>query len=658
MFLKKWLCVLSVAAGVGAAPVQLITNGDFENDSTEWNFKVQGSAAGTRSIELSDRSNAGKCAVATVTTTGSDYFQAQLVQVGFPMKSTTSYTISFWAKADAVKSLQLALQETLGYKGTYKTVNLSSSWQYFEYTGQTRPQSHDTVKIQLAFSVGKFTGKFYIDDVKIVDENKTVTVIPDDWYSKADERIAANRKGDFIVSIKKNGVAVPSCSVKVDLKKGEFLWGTCLRLTTATDDNEKKYRDTAAKYFNYGVFENAFKWSEVERTQNTPNYTEVNRHLAWTDSMGWDMRGHTLVWGRTKDNHGMPSWAQQLRGNDLIAACSTRVVREMTKYKGKLKEYDVVNEPLHERWLDSTLGGDKSIYSKIFKWAKATDPTAELYINEFNILEWTEKDAYLSVVDKIIKAGGPIDGIGIQGHLTQQFTWKSIAQNIQTVADYGLPIKITENDINMNGASDDSLAKMYSTVMRVAFSHPSVKSFVFWGFWEQRHWRPAAALFKSDWTKRPAADSVYNLIHNVWSTHLATTTNNSGVVAFNGFNGTYTFSVKDGNEWKTITSPVVLSGKGNKTLSIDIGTMTVGVNGISPRTVSSSVIAGTYNDNIVVYGSNGRVAAKLNKTSGAYLTITRGGSANLTGTHLSNGTYFAKTIHNGKSIMLPVVIVK
>ena len=37
------------------------------------------------------------------------------------------------------------------------------------------------------------------------------------------------------------------------------------------------------------------------------------------------------------------------------------------------------------------------------------------------------------------------------------------------------------------------------------FSHEAYTGFVMWGFWEGAHWKPETALWRKDWTEKPAA---------------------------------------------------------------------------------------------------------------------------------------------------------
>jgi hypothetical protein len=81
--------------------------------------------------------------------------------------------------------------------------------------------------------------------------------------------------------------------------------------------------------------------------------------------------------------------------------------------------------------------------------------------------------------------------------------------------------------------------------MTILYSHPAVKSFMFWGFWENSHWRPDGALYNADWSIRPNGEVYRDLVLNQWRTpDLETTTGSAGEVSFDGFLGTYRYTIK------------------------------------------------------------------------------------------------------------------
>ena len=139
------------------------------------------------------------------------------------------------------------------------------------------------------------------------------------------------------------------------------------------------------KYFNYGVSGNSFKWSGIQPQHTAPNYTNFDNAVHWTQKVGWELKAHNLIWGGN-DDHSMPAWVRNLPTPQAIMdTCKMRVIREVSHYKGIIKEYDVVNEPLtgHADHLRNTVGD--SIIWNCFKWARSADPDAELFVNDYNV---------------------------------------------------------------------------------------------------------------------------------------------------------------------------------------------------------------------------------------------------------------------------------
>ena len=73
----------------------------------------------------------------------------------------------------------------------------------------------------------------------------------------------------------------------------------------------------------------------------------------------------------------------------------------------------------------------------------------------------------------------------------------------------------------------------------LCYSHPSVVGVQFWGFWAGAHWRPQAAMFREDWSERPAAGVYRDLVLNRWRTRAGGSTDAAGRLSLRGFHGDY-----------------------------------------------------------------------------------------------------------------------
>lgn len=319
-----------------------------------------------------------------------------------------------------------------------------------------------------------------------------------------------------------------------------------------TDDDW--YKAVMLKYCNFGVCGNQFKWSGIEPTKGVINYAPFENTFNWFKSVGWDMRAHTLLWGgnNVTDYHCIPQWVMDLRTNPKVMydTCRMRVIREVTRYKGIVKEYDVLNEPTHANFLQSIVGD--SINWNCFKWAHEADPDARLFVNDFNIIEWQDQtNNFVALVQKMLNNGAPITGIGAQCHIGSSVDLTNFKTRFDQLGQFGLPIKVTEFDMGAKSLTEAQYAVEMAKMMRLCFSHPSIEGFVFWGLTEPT-WVPAsiANVIREDKTTKIAADTVYNLIHKEWTTNVAGSTDANGKKALKGYFGDYDVLAKINGRWE------------------------------------------------------------------------------------------------------------
>jgi GH35 family endo-1,4-beta-xylanase len=378
--------------------------------------------------------------------------------------------------------------------------------------------------------------------------NCLIGINAQNWYETAEERIDTLRKGDFTLHITDTAGNPVTDTVYIRLKKHEFPWGN----TVDKPDNTSvsKWKQAALlKYYNSGVVER-FKWPYMENTKGNVNYAEVDSVYAWASRVGWDVRAHTLLWGGS-NSWQMPGWTLSLQGKELYDACETHVRREVGRYKGIIKEYDVMNEPVHETWL-ATNAGD-SINWNCFKWANETDSAARLFVNDYNIIVWGSATDYINKIQQMLNHGAPIGGIGAQGHMEGTINWTDVKNKLDMVATLGLPIKITEFDMKIDeqNITEKNMASAYGTMMRTCFSHPAVAGFIWWGFVEPVY-RAGSGIFTQDKRPKIAADTVYHLIHEKWSTNIKVKPEADGTVQFHGFYGDYAIGIKVGDEYEVV----------------------------------------------------------------------------------------------------------
>lgn len=277
------------------------------------------------------------------------------------------------------------------------------------------------------------------------------------------------------------------------------------------------YGDIAGTQFSSLTPGNAMKWGSVEPTRGTFNWSEADQIVAFARAHGQQVRGHTLVWHSQN-----PSWLTN--GTWSAAQLSTllqnHITTEVSRYRGQVASWDVVNEPFNEDgtyrsdlWYDN-LG--PSYIAQALTWARAADPDAKLYINDYNVEGVGAKsDALYNLVKSLKAQGVPIDGVGLQAHLILGQVPATLRQNIQRFADLGVDVSVTELDVRMQlpstAAKLTQQAADYKAVFAACVAVARCAGVTVWGFTDSDSWIPdvfsgygAATPYDENYAPKPA----------------------------------------------------------------------------------------------------------------------------------------------------------
>ena len=347
------------------------------------------------------------------------------------------------------------------------------------------------------------------------------------------ERIRQHRMGTL--SIK----TTPGANVTVNQVEHEFWFGTAIAPTIfdgrvkAAEDRER-YLAILKDNFNSAVDEGSLKWRATEARKDVYTYETADAILEWCEANGLRMRGHTIFWAHA------PAWLKKMDAAELRAKLEQRARDVMTRYKGRIGEYDVNNEMILGRFPEDRLG--ETIRHDMFKWCREADPDAVLYVNDHSILNGIAIGAYEKQIADFLAAGVPVGGIGVQGHFEAGgVNPAQVAGNLDRLAKFNLPIKITEFDIDSK--DEDIKARGLVDLYTVGFSHPAVDGILMWGFWEGAHWKPDAALWKKDWTPTKAAKAYRHLVYEKWWTKFEGTADEQGICEVPVFFGRHAVAV-------------------------------------------------------------------------------------------------------------------
>lgn len=370
------------------------------------------------------------------------------------------------------------------------------------------------------------------------------------WRKAALERIEKHRKSDFTLSlVDRDGRPVANADVRVVLRRHAFGFGSAVTAAMLNDPSPDgvRYRAIVDECFSRVVFENDLKpgpWEAAKNPEAKGSFRKIwlDKSLQWLADRRIEVRGHYLCWAPFEP------WSEKLR--DKPQAIREKVLaymREITPaIGGQVCEWDALNHPAG--WeagmcIDTVLGGE--FYAEVFREARKLT-RLPLWINEDQVFRpGRQQEEYFQIIGKLLASGIRPDGIGNQAHFHSSFlpSPEEMLANSDRFAKLVPALQITEFDVNTNG--DERLAADYTRDLLITtFSHPAYTGFVMWGFWEGAHWKPETALWRKDWSEKPAAQVWRDLVCQQWHTDEALHTDTGGTTKLRGFYGRYEVTVK------------------------------------------------------------------------------------------------------------------
>ena len=296
--------------------------------------------------------------------------------------------------------------------------------------------------------------------------------------------------------------------------------------------SEPEYAATLAREFNMLTAENAMKWGTIRPSRERFDFGPADRLVAFARKHGMKVRGHTLLWSEYN-----PGWLTKgeftpAQMSDLLREHVTKVMKH---YRGKVFAWDVVNEVFladgsvePSVWYDrpgiGMKGRGTAYVEQAFRWARAADPDALLFYNDYDTEGVNPKsDAVYEMLKDFKRRGVPVDGVGIQAHIVDLDAKDDLATidaNLARLSALGLEIHITEMDVGLPaGAGEAELrrqADIYRRVASACLRQPRCKAFQTWGFTDKYTWIPdftkgakgAPLPFDRLYQKKPAYDAL------------------------------------------------------------------------------------------------------------------------------------------------------
>ena len=315
-------------------------------------------------------------------------------------------------------------------------------------------------------------------------------------------------------------------------ERGRFI-GTILNSEWFNDAIEPEFEEIHKTQFNVVVAENEMKFDATEPSENEFNFAKGDKMVEYAQANGLRVRGHALAW-----HSQVPGWVNNYSGQKekLLSVLKNHIDNVVGHWKGKIAEWDVVNEAINDDYNHDWRSTGSVWYEGIgpefldsaFVWAHAADPDAELCYNDYAV-EWGinegSKAGFVLEQVKRWKANGiPITCVGTQTHIeiAHETTPQNVRAFAKALAELDVTLNITELDIGfpkgsagkLTAADYEKQGHLYRQFMDVFLEEPNMGEFVIWGLTDAHSWldeqqgKTEGLLYDKKYKPKPAYDSI------------------------------------------------------------------------------------------------------------------------------------------------------
>lgn len=492
--------------------------------------------------------------------------------------------------ADGKGKITCAVQNTKDYKSTvlWKTQLIGKDWEttYFVFqAGNDLPEGVGNAKIAIGeqkqvievadIQVYRFPVGFDVFKAPQMKKTYAGRELDAPWREEAEAHIAKLRQGQLNVVVHDAaGKPIEGAKVTVRMKRHLFGFGSAVDVNMLSglgfkisEEDQIKYRNTVDELFSRVVPESGLRVGNIEGATDPAKPWEAASRLRTQAAVQWTLqwakdkkmtsRGHYLSWGYLE-----PWAAEEVKKGGpagLMARYDQHWAFALPFAAPYVDEWDALNHPVpfvEADALYNVVGPDvyPDIYAKI---RKQTDKL--LFVNEdtFNPDRTAGFDKHMK---HLIESGQTPDGCGFQSHFSD-YAIPSIDDEWKIYQHFGSMVKhLTVTEYDFQTLDDQLHADHMRDMLTLCYSHPQMTGFVIWGFWEKRHWKPTAAMFKADWTERPAVKVWRDLVKGKWWTNADLTSAADGKAITQGYFGWYDITLEHGGKAKTFEIKHAVSG--------------------------------------------------------------------------------------------------
>lgn len=268
-----------------------------------------------------------------------------------------------------------------------------------------------------------------------------------------------------------------------------------------TSDLDSAVGELAARQFSQVTAGFEMKMEVVLRPDGSRNFGPGDRIAAWARANRQRLHGHCLVW-YAQDAAAFR--ALEGRPREFTAAYDRYIVELMRRWPAA--GWDVVNEPIDDAEgalrpsLWASVLGPEAYMVRAFQQARAADPRALLILNEYGLeTKPAKRLAFLKLVERLLKLGAPITGLGTQCHIDVDLPAGAGAAMMADLARLDLPIHVSELDVSLKpraltlrsrAATMERQAARYAELLDAFAKLPARQRYAFtvWGVRDDSSW--------------------------------------------------------------------------------------------------------------------------------------------------------------------------
>lgn len=252
-------------------------------------------------------------------------------------------------------------------------------------------------------------------------------------------------------------IILASCAPKEqgikDMYADHFTIGTAMNEWQITGKDTLGV-EAILQHFNSIVAENCMKHEVIHPAEGVWNFDLADKFVEFGVANNMQIIGHCLVWhSQTAPWYFFDDKGELVEPEVLKARMKEHITTIVTRYKGKIHGYDVVNEAILEdgsyrNSLFYQILGEEFI-PLAFQYAHEADPDVELYLNDYSMNHKGKVDTYVKIANDLKERGLRIDAIGMQGHMGLDYPdVKEYEERMLAIASTGCKVMITEWDMS------------------------------------------------------------------------------------------------------------------------------------------------------------------------------------------------------------------